>query len=84
MIRPYRWITTTAMSELHRKAKIPRKQFPRSILVTSSRGCRACRRVCHEDATRKLPPWNSSLMEEQSDAVERRVIVFQHISCMVQ
>jgi len=36
--------------------------FPRSILVTSSRGalrgCRACRRRCHEDATRKLLSWN--------------------------
>jgi len=30
------------------------------ILVTSSRGYRACRRGCHEDATKKLLPWNSS------------------------
>jgi len=33
------------------------------ILVASSRGCRscrACRRGCHEDATRKLLPWNLS------------------------
>jgi len=35
----------------------------RDILVASSRGCRACRacrRGCHEDATRKLLPWNFS------------------------
>ena len=35
--------------------------FLHSILVTSSRGCRAwwaCRRGCHEDATRKRVLWN--------------------------
>jgi len=26
-----------------------------------NRACRACRRGCHEDATRKLLPWNLSL-----------------------
>ena len=37
-------------------AGIPRDPFPRSILVTSSRGC-------HEDTTRKRVPWNSSLSQ---------------------
>jgi len=32
-----------------RKAGIPRELFPRSVFVTSSRGCRACRRRCHEE-----------------------------------
>jgi len=46
------------------KAEIPREQLPSSILVTSSRGCRACRacrRGCHEDASRKLLPSNLGL-----------------------
>jgi len=33
------------------------------IHVASSRGCRACRRRCHDDATRKLLPWNLSISE---------------------
>ena len=36
----------------------------RDILITSSRGCRACRSRrlgCHESGTRKLLPWNLSL-----------------------
>ena len=37
------------------KAKIPRDNFPRSILVTSSRGC-------HEDATRKTASIEFKLM----------------------
>ena len=43
--------------------KSPDTPNTRDILVTSSRGCRACRacwRGCHEDATRKLSPWNLS------------------------
>jgi len=30
-----------------------------------SRGNRACRRGCHEDATRKLLPWNFSITEQR-------------------
>jgi len=36
-----------------------------SFFVASSwgcRACRACRRGCHEHATRQLLPWNSSYM----------------------
>ena len=46
-----------------------------SILVASSRGCRACRscwRGCHEDATRKLQPWNSNLSTHGSVSDEAK------------
>ena len=40
--------------------------FPRSILATMSATRRACRRGCHEDATRKLLSWNLGLTQRDS------------------
>jgi len=54
------------------------EQGSRPTRATSSRGCRACRRGCYEDATRKLLPWNfsfsaqSTMMTPRHDARYRR------------
>jgi len=40
----------------------------------SSRGCRACRRGRHEDATKKLLPWNSGLTNKGSWQVQQCVM----------
>ena len=61
-------------------------QYPRSILVTSSRGCRACRRGCHEDATRKLLPWNLSSGSGMGDRLSQRSVrlsVCPSVPCFV-
>jgi len=49
--RPIRYGAWQAEREVARHARHPR--------IASSRGCRACRRGCHQDATLKLLPWNS-------------------------
>jgi len=43
------------------RAEIPREQFPRSILATSSQTRPTSSRGCHADATRERLPWNSGL-----------------------
>jgi len=67
---------------------IPRKQFPRSILVTSSptRPTRAkSSRGRYEDATRKLLPWNLNLSascEVNVDATTQlRTTTLTPVSC---
>jgi len=44
------------------KLKFHGSSFPRSVLVTASRGC-------HEDATRKMVPWSLSFIGHDSQAV---------------
>jgi len=49
-------------------------------MVVCERGCRACRagrRGCHEDATKKLLPWNSSSSSMIQDRVERQRALHQ-------
>jgi len=58
-------LTAVELDRQFSSAEIPREQFPRSIFVTSSRGCSACRRI-GEDATRKLLPWNSIFTARRS------------------